>query len=157
MPPDEVAKVLAFDGEGLAGVGGDRRRADGSAVAVAEHVPVHLGPQSTHIGAFVGGGEVLGLAVERFDFLGDREVFVGDGLVGDAGIDHRHCQGLVTEECGDCFETHASVDRLGGEGVAKLVWGHVADPGPGGDAAERVGNTQLGDGSAVLEQEPFAS
>ena len=97
------------------------------------------------------------MAVERFDFLGDREVLVGDGLVGDAGVDHCHRQSLVTEQRGDRFEARAPVDCLGGEGVAKLVRGHVADPGVGGDAAQRVGNTQLGDGSAVLEQEPVAA
>jgi hypothetical protein len=47
--------------------------------------------------------------------------------------------------------------RLGGEGVAELMRGDVADPGVVGDAAERVGDAQLGDGSAVLEQEPIAA
>jgi len=125
---------------------------DGSgAVAVAEHASVHLGAQVAHLGAFVGGGELLGLAVEGFDFLGGGEVLVSDGLVGDAGVDHGHCEGLVAEERGDRVDAHASVDGLGGEGVSQLVWGDVADAGVGGDSAEGVGDTELGDGSAVFE------
>jgi len=37
------------------------------AVAVAEHVSVHLGAQLAHLATFVVGGELAGLAVERFD------------------------------------------------------------------------------------------
>ena len=64
---------------------------DGSgAVAVAEHALVHLGAEFAHFGAFVAGGELVGLVVEGFDFVGDGEVLVGDGLVGDAGVNHGH-------------------------------------------------------------------
>jgi hypothetical protein len=48
---------------------------------------VHLGAELAHLGAFVAGGELAGLVVECFDFLGDGEVLVGDGAVGDAGVD----------------------------------------------------------------------
>ena len=61
-----------------------------SAVAVAEHASVHLGAELAHLPAFVVGGELAGLAVEGLDFLGDGEVFVGDGLVGDTGVNHCH-------------------------------------------------------------------
>ena len=63
------------------------------AVAVAEHAAVHLGAELAHLGAFGVGGQLAGLVVEGFDLLGDREVLVGDGLVGDAGVDHGHGQG----------------------------------------------------------------
>jgi len=46
---------------------------------------------------------------------------------------------------------------LGGEGVSQLVRCDVADAGVVGDAAQSVGDAQLGDGSAVLEQEPVAA
>ena len=60
------------------------------AVAVAEHAAVHLGTELAHFAALVIGGELAGLAVEGFDLLGDGEVFVGDGLVGDACVNHCH-------------------------------------------------------------------
>ena len=102
------------------------------AVAVAEHAAVHLGAEFAHLGAFVVGGELAGLVVEGFDLLGDGEVLVGDGLVGDAGVDHGHGEGLVAEQGGDGVEAHAAVDGLGGQGVAELVGGDVADAGVGG-------------------------
>jgi hypothetical protein len=64
---------------------------DGScAVAVAEHPAVHLGAEFPHLVAFVVAGESAGLVVECFDLLGDREVFVGDGFVGNARVNHCH-------------------------------------------------------------------
>jgi site-specific recombinase XerD len=60
------------------------------AVAVAEHPLVHLGAQLAHLGTLSVGGQFPWGVVERFDLLGDREVLVGDGAVGDAGIHHRH-------------------------------------------------------------------
>jgi hypothetical protein len=53
------------------------------AVAVAEHPPVHLGPELAHLVTLGLGGPAAVLIVESFDFLGDREVLVGDGPVGD--------------------------------------------------------------------------
>jgi hypothetical protein len=106
------------------------------AVAVAEHAAVHLGAEAAHLGAFVRGGEPAGLVVEGFDLLGDVEVLVGDGLVGDAGIDHRHRQGLVAEQGGNRVEAHPPVDGLRGEGVAKLVRGDVPDPRVSAEAAQ---------------------
>jgi len=55
------------------------------AVAVAEHAAVHLAAELAHLGALVGGGEFRGLSgvVEGLDFLGDVEVLLGDGAVGD--------------------------------------------------------------------------
>ena len=69
------------------------------------------------------------MAVEGFDLLGDGEVFVGDGLVGDAGVNHCHGEGFVSEQRGDGVEAHAAVDGLGGQGVPQLVGGDVADAG----------------------------
>jgi hypothetical protein len=37
------------------------------------------------------------LPVEGFDFLGDVEVLLGDGFVGDPGVDHCHGEGLVSD------------------------------------------------------------
>jgi hypothetical protein len=51
------------------------------AVAVPEHAPVHLGAEAPHFSAFIGCRELTGLMIQRFDLLGDLEVFVGDGLV----------------------------------------------------------------------------
>jgi hypothetical protein len=60
------------------------------AVAVAEHAPVHLGAQLAHLGALGVFGELARRVVECLDLLGDGEVLVGDGAVGDAGIHHGH-------------------------------------------------------------------
>ena len=112
---DRFEVAVEFDGSG--------------AVAVAEHAPVHLGSKFAHFCAFVAGGELAGLVVERFDFGGHGEVFVCDGAVSDFGVDHGHGQRFVAEERCYCFEAHAAVDGLGGEGVAELVGVDVADPG----------------------------
>ncbi len=50
-----------------------------------------------HLGALGVCRELAGLVVERFDLLGDGEVLVGDGPVGDAGVDQRHGQRLVSD------------------------------------------------------------
>ena len=62
-------------------------QADGSgAVAVAEHPAVHLGAEFAHFGAFGVGGQCAWLVVEGFDLFADGEVFVGDGAIGDTGV-----------------------------------------------------------------------
>ncbi len=87
------------------------------AVAVAEQAemlsaqPAH--PRSRHV-----GGEGFALSVKGFDLLGDGEVLVGDGPVGDLGIPQGHVEAAVAEQGGDGFEGHASVDGLGGQRVA---------------------------------------
>ena len=43
-----------------------------------------------HLGALGVRGQLLGPGVERLDLLRDGEVLVGDGAVGDAGVDERH-------------------------------------------------------------------
>jgi hypothetical protein len=43
---------------------------------------VRFAAELGHIGAFGVGRQVAGLVVERLDFLGDGEVFGGDGAVG---------------------------------------------------------------------------
>ena len=55
------------------------------AVAVAEHAAVHLGAQPAHLLPLVGGGELARLLIEDLDLLGDLEVLVRDGLVGNPG------------------------------------------------------------------------
>jgi len=67
------------------------------------------------------------LLVQGLDLLGDGEVLVGDGAVGDAGVDQGHGHRLVPEERGDGFQAHPAVDGLGGQGVPQLVWVDVAD------------------------------
>jgi hypothetical protein len=90
-----------------------------------------ISPRSfAHLGALVVTGQLARLVVERFDLLGDREVLLRDGLVGDAGVDHRHRERLVAKQCGDGVQAHAAVDcvgGLGGQGVPELVSGDVAD------------------------------
>ena len=73
------------------------------------------------------------------DFGGDIEVFVGDGAIGDPGIDQCHLKVLVTQQGGDGFESHPPVDRLGGEGMAQLVRVDMTDPGTVGDTANHPG------------------
>ncbi len=97
---------------------------------------MHLGAEAAHLVALVGGGKPGGLSVEGLDFLGDREVLLGDGPVGDACVDHGHGEGLVAEEGGDGLQGHAAVDGLGGQGVAELMSGDVADPGRVGDLGQ---------------------
>ena len=103
------------------------------------------------------GGELARLVVEGFDLLGDGEVLVGDGLVGDARVDHGHGEGLVAEQGGDGVEAHPAVDGLGGQGVAELVRGDVADARVGAEPAQRGGDAQRGDGTVAFEQEPVGA
>ena len=42
-----------------------------------------------------------------FDGLGDLEVLIGDGAVGDAGVGQGHVHGAVAEQGGDRLEAHA--------------------------------------------------
>jgi hypothetical protein len=68
------------------------------------------------------------MAVEGFELLGDWRTTHRRRLVGDAGADHRHGEGLLAGEGADGVAAHAAVDRLGGQGVADLVGGDVTDP-----------------------------
>ena len=52
------------------------------AVAVSER-PVVFAAEPGHLGSDGVGGQHLWVSVEGFDFVGDGEVFVGDGAVGD--------------------------------------------------------------------------
>jgi hypothetical protein len=45
-----------------------------------------------------------GLAVDGFGFLGDGEVFAGDGAAGDLGLAQGHVQAAVAEQGGDGFQ-----------------------------------------------------
>src|SRR6266508_2440337 len=110
-----------------------------SAVAVAEHAAVHLDPEAAHLGPLVSGGQLVGLVVEGFDLLGDGKVLVGDGLVGDARVDHGHGESLVAEQGRDGVEAHPAIDGLGGERVAELMRGDVADLRVGAEAPQRAG------------------
>jgi len=58
-------------------------------------MPVHFGAEFAHLVALVVAGQSAGLIVECFDLLGDSEVFVGEGPVGDAGVNFRHGKGFV--------------------------------------------------------------
>lgn len=77
-------------------------------------------------GPRASAGSWAGWGVEGVDFLGDGEVLLGDGPVGDLRIDQRHVERLVAEHRGDRFQAHAPVDRLGCQGVAQLVGLDVA-------------------------------
>lgn len=120
------------------------------APAVAEH-PLMFGAEPFHVGPFGVGGEPVG--VEVFDLVGDGEVFVGDGAVGDPGVGHGHLESLMAEEGGDGFETHTPVDGLGGEGVAELVGVDVADSGLFGDTADHAGDPMPIDAAGPIGEE----
>ena len=98
-------------------------------------------PEAGHGGGFDLGGERAwgsGGVVERVDLGGDGFVFVGDDSIRDAGVGEGHLHRAVSEQRGDRFEAHPTVDGLGGEGVAQLVGMGVTDPGllrDGGDDA----------------------
>jgi hypothetical protein len=62
----------------------------------------------------------------------------------------------VTEQGGDGFEGHASVDGLGGEGVAELV-GVGGHAGAAGDATNDAPDLVAVDGAAVVGDEPPVS
>ena len=55
-------------------------------VTVADHPPARAGTEFAHLSGFVFGGQNGGLilAPEGFDFLGDSEVLIGDGAMGDS-------------------------------------------------------------------------
>jgi len=88
------------------------------------------------------------------DFGGDLDVFVGDGPVGDPGVDEGHLEVLVTQEGGDGFEAHSPVDGLGAEGVTQLVGVDMADPGSFGDPANHPGDPMPVNGADVVGEEP---
>ncbi|BDB42130.1 hypothetical protein IWGMT90018_25760 [Mycobacterium kiyosense] len=103
-------------------------QADGSgAVAVAEHAAVHLDSELAHFGAFGFGGQCSRLVVEGFDFFADGEVFVGDSTVGDSGVHEGHPHRSVPQQCGQGFEGHAAVDRLGRQGMPEAMRRNMAD------------------------------
>src|SRR3954453_14834694 len=83
------------------------------AVAVAEEPAVEPVVVAIRIGG--GGGWWL---VGGLDGAGGVEVLLGDGGVGDACVDEGSGGWAVSEQRGDCFEGHAAVDALGGQGVA---------------------------------------
>jgi hypothetical protein len=93
------------------------------------------------------------VAVEGVDLFADGGVFVGDDVVGDAGVDECHLEGAVTEQGGDGFEAHAAVDGLGGEGVAELVGVHVVDAGGPADATDDAADLVAVDRPAVVGDE----
>lgn len=80
-----------------------------------------------------GLGWVIEAWVAVLDGLRDTEVLIGDGAVRDPGAGEGHAHRPVTQQRGDGFETHAAVDRLGGECVAQLVGVDVTDAGALGD------------------------
>ena len=90
-----------------------------------------LAAQPGHLRSDGVGGEHGRLAVDRVDFVGDGEVLVGDGAAGDLGVAQGHVEAAVSEQGGDGFQAHATVDGLGGEGVAELVRVDVRQPGGG--------------------------
>ena len=95
------------------------------------------------------------LLVEGLDLLGDGEVLVGNGSVGDPGVDQGHGHGLVPEQRGDRLEAHAAVDGLGRQGVPELVGWTCPIPAAVGGGVDGVVDPGAGDGSAAVgEQQP---
>src|SRR5712664_3381551 len=56
------------------------------AVAVPEHAAVHLAPELAHLGAFIACRQFAWFVVEGLNLLGDDEVLVSHGLIGDTGV-----------------------------------------------------------------------
>ena len=109
------------------------------AVAVAEESVV-LATELGHLRSDGVGGQFPGLFVEGVDLVGDGEVLVGDGAVGDLGVAQGHVHAAVAEHRGDRLERHASVDRLGGEGMPELVGVDVGEPGCGAGLVDEPGD-----------------
>ncbi len=101
-------------------------------------------------GPIASAGSWAGLAVEGLDLLGDGEVLVGDGAVGDLGVAQGHVQAAVAEQRGDGLQAHAAVDGLGGQGVPQLVGVDVGQPGGGAGSVDHPGDGVPVQGSAVL-------
>ena len=91
-----------------------------------------LSGDPAHVGSFDAGRERLAALVARLDGLGHPEVLLGHRPIGDACVGQRHAHGAVSEQGGDGFEAHASVDHPGGQRVAELMGMNVADAGPFG-------------------------
>ena len=74
----------------------------------------------------------------RFGFHGPGglEVLVGYVLIGDTGIDESHPRRAVTQQGGDRFEAHPSVEALGRQCVTKLVGMNFGDAGSVGDTLD---------------------
>ena len=96
-----------------------------------------FGPVGVGVEWWTGG-------VERFDFVGDGGVFVGDDLVGDLGVARVMSKDRWPRRAAIASMRHAPVDGLGGEGVAELVGVDVADPGPPGDGCRPSGRRRGG-------------
>ena len=123
------------------------------AVAVAEHALVHFGAELAHLGALGAGGQVLRGVVKGLDLLRHREVFLGHGAVGDAGIHHGHPHRSMTQKGGYRLEAHAPVDGLGGQRVPEPVGADVADPGSAGGFGDGPVDAALPDALAVLGEQ----
>ena len=94
---------------------------------------------------------------ERSDAgLGQLErsfVFGAHGLVEEPPITQAHLGRDVAEKCHEALERHPGVHHGGREGVAKLVAGHVPEPGHLGGAAELEAQAPLAESAAVVGEE----
>ena len=125
------------------------------AVAVAEESVV-LAAQAGHLGSDGVCGERFGGGVEGVDLVGDGEVLIGDGAVGDLGVAQCHVHAAVAQHRCDRLQAHAAVDRLGGQGVAQLVGMDVRQSGGGAGLVDEPGDGVPVQGSPVLpwQQQP---
>jgi hypothetical protein len=119
------------------------------AVAVAEQAVV-VASESGHPWADQVGWERVVLSVQGFDLLGDGEVFVSNGSVGDFGVAQGHVQAAVAEPGGDGFQGHAAVDGLGGQRMPELVWVDVRQAGRGAGLVDQSGDGVPVQRAAVL-------
>ena len=132
-------------------------QADGSgAVAVAEHPAVHLDTELAHLGAFGLGGQCARLVVEGFNLFADGEVFVGDGAVGDAGVNRviriDRCPNNAARASRDMPRLIAWVAS-----VCRNRSGYVADPGGAGGFGDGPIDAALADALAVLDEQVAAA
>jgi integrase len=133
-------------------------QADGpGAVAVAEHPAVHLDTQLAHFSAFGLGGQCAWLVVEGFDLFADGEVFVGDGAVGDSGINEGHPHRSVPQQRGQRFEGHATVDRLGRQSMPEAVGRNMTDASRFRGLGDCPIDAAFADALAVLDEQVAAA
>ena len=118
------------------------------APAVGEHAAVLEGELAQALLGIAAG-------VERVDLGGGGGVFVGDGLVGDAGVGECHAQAAMPEHGGDGLETHPAVDCLGRERVAELVRVDVSEAGGAAHAFDDPADVMTIESSAVMVQQVF--
>ena len=127
------------------------------AVAVTEHARcISRRSLVISVPSALAGRDLWGV-VEGLDLLGDGEVLVGDGAVGDAGVHESHPHRSMSEKRSDRFQRHAAVDGLGSERVTQSMRADVSDPGRRGDLGDGPVDAVVPDALAVFDEQVAAA